>query len=101
MLYLLSMSFWFLNPFTFVLISTDGRHQHTMFQIILISLVMVVRYIRRALVEYHDILWDIGYAENYEDVLKHKANLYQERPPLEDFVKWRDEGVLDGIQWYG
>ena len=29
------------------------------------QVVMVVKNIRKALVEYHDILWDIGYAETY------------------------------------
>ena len=29
------------------------------------QVVMVVKNIRQALVEYHDILWDIGYAETY------------------------------------
>mmetsp|Transcript_4218 Transcript_4218/g.6434 ORF Transcript_4218/g.6434 Transcript_4218/m.6434 type:complete len:324 (+) Transcript_4218:348-1319(+) len=65
------------------------------------QVIMVVRNMRRSLVEYHDILWDIGYAKTWEAANKHLDNLYAERPPLLDFLKWRDERVMDEIQWYG
>ena len=65
------------------------------------QMVMVVRNMRRSMVEYHDILWDIDYAETFEDAFKRISNLYQERPPLEDFLAWRDERVMDEIYWYG
>ena len=52
-------------------------------------------------VEYHDILWDIGFAETYEDAFQRIENLYVERPPLEDFLLWRDLRVIDEISWYG
>jgi len=56
------------------------------------QVVIVVCHIRRSMVEYHDILWDIGYAH---------TNLYSERAPINDFYVWRDERVLDEIDWYG
>ena len=28
-------------------------------------------------------------------------NLYFERPPMEDFLAWRDLRVLDEVHWYG
>ena len=49
---------------------------------------MVVRNIRRSMVEYHDILWDIGYAKTFEEAYERLDNLYAERPPLEDFISW-------------
>ena len=52
-------------------------------------------------VEYHDILWDIGYAKTWEEASEELTNLYQERPPLEDFLAWRDLRVMDEIHWYG
>ena len=45
-------------------------------------------------VEYHDILWDIGYAKTWEEASEKIGNLYQERPPLEDFLIWRDLRVM-------
>ena len=65
------------------------------------QVVMVVRNMRRSMVEYHDILWDIGYAKTYTEATERIANLYSERPPLEDFHEWRDEVVIDEISWYG
>jgi len=61
---------------------------------------MVVRNIKRSLVEYHDIVWDIGYAKTFDDAFVLKSNLYQERPPLEDFLVWRELRVFDEIHWY-
>ena len=62
---------------------------------------MVVRNIRRSMVEYHDILWDIGYAKTYEEASLNLDKLYAERPPLDDFLEWRDLRVMDEIHWYG
>lgn len=65
------------------------------------QVIMVVRNMRRSMTEYHDILWDIGYAKTFEDAFERISNLYAERPPLEDFLVWRDERVMDEIHWYG
>jgi len=65
------------------------------------QVIMVVRNIRRSMVEYHDILWDIGYAKTFEDAFERISNLYAARPPKEDFLVWRDERVMDEIHWYG
>uniref|UniRef100_A0A7S2IES7 Uncharacterized protein n=1 Tax=Helicotheca tamesis TaxID=374047 RepID=A0A7S2IES7_9STRA len=65
------------------------------------QVIMVVRNIRSAMVEYHDILFDIGYAKTWEEVLQNIPNLYQEQPPMADFLAWRDERVFDEIKWYG
>eukprot|EP00956_Cyclotella_meneghiniana_P001989 scaffold2242_cov57-Cyclotella_meneghiniana.AAC.3 len=65
------------------------------------QVVMVVKNIRKSLVEYHDILWDIGYAKTYEEATLNLEKLYTERPPLDDFLEWRDLRVFDEIYWYG
>jgi len=65
------------------------------------QVIMVVRNIRRSMVEYHDILWDIGYAKTFSEATERLDNLYAERPPIEDFYAWRDLRVLDEIHWYG
>jgi hypothetical protein len=65
------------------------------------QVVMMVRNIRRSMVEYHDILWDIGYAKTWEEASLFLDNLYSDRPPLSDFLAWRDERVMDEVHWYG
>ena len=65
------------------------------------QVVMVVRNVRRSLVEYHDILWDIGYAKTWEQSFAAIDNLYAARPPLEDFLAWRDLRVMEEVHWYG
>jgi hypothetical protein len=62
---------------------------------------MMVRNIRKSMVEYHDILWDIGYAKTWEEATLNLHKLYGERPPLEDFLEWRDLRVIDEVHWYG
>jgi len=65
------------------------------------QVVMMVRNIRKSMVEYHDILWDIGYAKTWDDANEYLENLYNERPPIEDFYAWRDDRVMDEAHWYG
>lgn len=45
--------------------------------------------------------WDIGYAKTWEDASLFLDNLYSERPPMGDFLEWRDERVMDEVYWYG
>jgi hypothetical protein len=47
------------------------------------QVVLMVRNIRKSMNEYHDILWDIGYAKTWEEANLHLDKLYSERPPLE------------------
>ena len=63
------------------------------------QVVMVVRNIRRTMVEYHDILWDIASAK--ESGLASVDVLYRFRPPIDSFFTWRDLRVIDEISWYG
>ena len=65
------------------------------------QVVLVVRNIRRTMVEYHDILWDIGYAATWAEAVLHKPNLFRDRAPVSDFIVWRDIHVSNEIQWYG
>mmetsp|Transcript_15720 Transcript_15720/g.36204 ORF Transcript_15720/g.36204 Transcript_15720/m.36204 type:complete len:507 (-) Transcript_15720:25-1545(-) len=64
------------------------------------QVVMMVRNIRRSMVEYHDILWDLGFPKTYGEARQNIGDLYLYRPPLEDFLSWRDERVLDECYWY-
>jgi hypothetical protein len=62
---------------------------------------MMIRNIRTSMIEYHDILWDIGYAKTWDVATENIDNLYGEQPPVEDFYEWRDLRVMDEIHWYG
>jgi hypothetical protein len=63
------------------------------------QVVMVVRNIRRTMVEYHDILWDIATAKN--SGISDVEWLYKHAPPMSSFFTWRDARVMDEIAWYG
>jgi hypothetical protein len=65
------------------------------------QVMMVVRNMRRSLVEYHDILWDLGYAKTFHEAHESIEKMYTERPPKEDFLAWRDVKVMDEVHWYG
>ena len=65
------------------------------------QVILVVKNIRKSMVEYHDILWDIGYAKTWATARENMDRIYGERPPLEDFREWRDLRVFDEISWYG
>jgi len=72
------------------------------------QVLLVVSDLKSVLVEYHDILWDIGYAQTFEEAYERIQNLYKEEeegvehenPPVEDFLVWRDLRVFDEIHWY-
>eukprot|EP00804_Cyclotella_cryptica_P016371 CCRYP_009922-RD/>CCRYP_009922-RD protein AED:0.13 eAED:0.13 QI:493/1/1/1/0.87/0.77/9/197/472 len=65
------------------------------------QVVMVIRNIRLSMEEYHDILYDIGYAKTWEEATMNLENLYATRPPIEAFYEWRDLRVMDEANWYG
>jgi len=72
------------------------------------QVVLVVSDIQKSMIEYHDILWDIGYAQTFEEAYERMHMLYKEEeegiphenPPVEDFLIWRDLRVFDEIHWY-
>lgn len=45
------------------------------------KVVLVVSYIRKTLVEFHDIMWDLGFPSNYEEALLNEDNLFSSVPP--------------------
>lgn len=53
------------------------------------QIVLVAKNIRKSLVEYHDILWDIGYAKTWDEATLNLDNLYTQSPPLERFACYR------------
>ena len=65
------------------------------------QVILVVRNPRHALVEYHDILHDIDYANNAADAYAKEGNVYRERAPLEKYLEWRDSRTIYEINWWG
>lgn len=64
------------------------------------QVVLVVQNIRKSLVEFHDIMMDLGFVNTYPDALKAEGNLYSKIPSKEIFLEWRDVRLLDEIHWY-
>mmetsp|Transcript_11485 Transcript_11485/g.26243 ORF Transcript_11485/g.26243 Transcript_11485/m.26243 type:complete len:539 (+) Transcript_11485:74-1690(+) len=65
------------------------------------QVVLMVPNIRRSMIEYHDILWDLNFAETWGEANQMRDNLFASKPPVEDFYAWRDLRVMDEIHWYG
>merc|ERR1719287_409662 len=65
------------------------------------QVILMVPNIRRSMVEYHDILWDLGYVTTWEDATLLSDNLFGQQPPLDDYYEWRDSRVQDEVQRYG
>lgn len=65
------------------------------------QVILVLRNPRYALIEYHDVLYDIDYATNARDAYARSENLYLNRAPIGDFLEWRDERTAYEIAWYG
>ena len=63
--------------------------------------ILVVRNVRRTLTEFHHIMWDLEYATTYADALKLEDKLFENMPPKEHFLAWRDDRVMNEIHWYG
>jgi len=65
------------------------------------QVILVIRNPRHALVEYHNVLHDIDYANNAEDAYALKDNLYRQRAPVNKFIEWRDNRTEYEINWWG
>jgi len=65
------------------------------------QVILVLRNPRYALVEYHNVLHDIDYANNAEDAYAKKENLYRQRAPMSAFIEWRDNRTMYEINWWG
>ena len=65
------------------------------------QVILVVQNMRRDLTEYHDILWDIGYAKIWAQASELITNIYSAHPPTEDWVLQRGLRVMDEMKWYG
>ena len=59
---------------------------------------MVVQNVCRALTEYDDILWGIGYAKTWAQATDQLSNLYRARLPMEDWLVWRELHVMYEIK---
>lgn len=46
-------------------------------------------------------IFPLRYAKTWAEAFELIPNLYSARPPLDDFLAWRDLRVMDEIHWYG
>lgn len=65
------------------------------------QVIMVMRNPRQAIREYHDVLYDIDYADDAEKAYSMMHNLYIKRAPMDNYIKWRDNRTFAEIHWYG
>lgn len=64
------------------------------------QVVLVMRNPRHAIIEYHDVLNDIAYANTAEAAYDLSDNLYQNRAPVDKYMEWRNNRTLNEIDWY-
>lgn len=64
------------------------------------QVVLVMRNPRHAIIEYHDVLNDIAYANTAEAAYNLSDNLYQNRAPVDKYMEWRNNRTLNEIDWY-
>ena len=65
------------------------------------QVILMVPYIRRSMVEYAEILWDLGYPTEWGDPSVRQEQLYMDQPPVDATYEWRDQRVMDECHWYG
>ena len=51
--------------------------------------------------EFHHIMWDLEYATTYAEALSRESRLFEDMPPKDHFLSWRDDRVMSEIHWYG
>ena len=51
---------------------------------------MAVPYIRRSIVEYHDVLFDLEYPTAFEEPWPRRNNFYVGDPTMDPYLEWRD-----------
>ena len=64
------------------------------------QVVMMVQNIRKAIVEYHDILYDLGFNTIWDEAKLKIENLYSSRPTMSDFLVWREELEMRSFDYY-
>ena len=52
--------------------------------------ILLVRNPRSALVDYHHMSYELGYPKDWADTYAHRLNVYTMRPPVADWVQWRN-----------
>jgi len=63
--------------------------------------ILLIRNPRWAMPSYHTLLSEIGYAHTWELAYDELPNVFSMRPPVEDWVKWRDYRFDDEILLWG
>ena len=64
------------------------------------QVVMMVQNIRKAIVEYHDILYDLGFNTTWDEAKLKIENLYSSRPTMSNFLVWREELEMRSFDYY-
>jgi len=64
------------------------------------QVVMMVQNIRKAIVEYHVILYDLGINTTWDEAKLKIENLYSSRPTMSDFLVWREELEMRSFDYY-
>ena len=66
------------------------------------QVILAVRNIRKSLVDFHDICYELDYSTKYEVSTIHSPRLYKiDDAPADVFLAWRDQVVMDEIAHYG
>ena len=63
--------------------------------------VLVVREPREAMISYHNLLYEIGYAKDWVTAYSHQSDVYTHRPPVYAWEAWRDKYALVEVEWWG
>lgn len=65
------------------------------------QVILAVPSMRRSMIEYHDILWDLNYATTCLEARAMSGNLFENQAPEEKYHEWKDSRVMDEIHWFG
>lgn len=66
------------------------------------QVILAVRNIRKSMVDFHDICYELDYPTNYIEASVHSPRIYtMEDSTSDEFLAWRDEVVMQEISYYG
>jgi len=62
------------------------------------QVVLIVRNPRWAIPSYHSFLWEMNYAQDWEDSYAYLFRVFQSQPPAAAWVQWRDHRFEEEVQ---
>ena len=63
--------------------------------------VLVMRNPREAMISYHNLIYEIGYAKDWQTAYSFQSRVYTVRPPVYTWEAWRDRYFEKEIHWWG